>query len=291
MSLQGNAAATELRGKINGLDVLTVDAYAIAVKNGFKGTEAEWLKSLQGHNGKDGVTVVTTEQASGERLCFWVGTQAEYDELPEKDSTCLYLISDDQTVDNLESNLTNHINDTAYQTATIAQHTSTIAQHTSTIAQHDDKIIAHNTEFAKQDMRIDELEANDYIVEQDSYTLTTPILGENQTLIHNDSIKWTWRKWNSGHVDLYGYHQVYSAIDQPVGPLYMSYEISPRYFPFNVYDATGFVDCHDYYVWCPSCIDRTIGISGEQIKYSLMCPREGAAKTWHVYIQVNGRWK
>ena len=29
-------------------------AYDIAVKNGFKGTEAEWLASLNGANGKDG---------------------------------------------------------------------------------------------------------------------------------------------------------------------------------------------------------------------------------------------
>ena len=31
-----------------------VNAYDIAVKNGFKGTEAEWLESLNGTNGKDG---------------------------------------------------------------------------------------------------------------------------------------------------------------------------------------------------------------------------------------------
>lgn len=29
-------------------------AYDVAVKNGFVGTEQEWLKSLQGSNGKDG---------------------------------------------------------------------------------------------------------------------------------------------------------------------------------------------------------------------------------------------
>lgn len=54
MSLQGNATATELRGKINSLDVLCVDAYAIAVKNGFEGTEAEWLASLKGDAGAKG---------------------------------------------------------------------------------------------------------------------------------------------------------------------------------------------------------------------------------------------
>lgn len=56
MSLQGSATATELRGKINSLDVLCVDAYAIAVKNGFEGTEAEWLASLKGDKGDKGDT-------------------------------------------------------------------------------------------------------------------------------------------------------------------------------------------------------------------------------------------
>jgi hypothetical protein len=54
MSLQGSATATELRGKINSLDVLCVDAYAIAVKNGFEGTETEWLASLKGDKGDRG---------------------------------------------------------------------------------------------------------------------------------------------------------------------------------------------------------------------------------------------
>ena len=48
MSLTGNAKATKvLRGRINRLDVLCLSAYEIAVKNGFKGTEEEWLESLE----------------------------------------------------------------------------------------------------------------------------------------------------------------------------------------------------------------------------------------------------
>lgn len=47
MSLTGNAKATKvLRGRINRLDTLCISAYEIAVKNGFKGTEEEWLQSL-----------------------------------------------------------------------------------------------------------------------------------------------------------------------------------------------------------------------------------------------------
>lgn len=48
MSLTGKATADKvLRGRINRLDTLVVNAYEIAVKNGFKGTEEEWLKSLE----------------------------------------------------------------------------------------------------------------------------------------------------------------------------------------------------------------------------------------------------
>lgn len=54
MSLQGNATANELRGRINALDTLCIDAYDIAVKNGFEGTEEEWLASLKGDKGDKG---------------------------------------------------------------------------------------------------------------------------------------------------------------------------------------------------------------------------------------------
>lgn len=52
MSLEGKAETSGvLRGKINSCDVLTLSAYGIAVKNGFTGTEEEWLLSLQGGSG------------------------------------------------------------------------------------------------------------------------------------------------------------------------------------------------------------------------------------------------
>ena len=43
-------------GSINRCDVLTLSAYGIAVKNGFEGTEAEWLASLKGEKGDKGDT-------------------------------------------------------------------------------------------------------------------------------------------------------------------------------------------------------------------------------------------
>lgn len=55
MSITGNAAAEKvLRGRINRLDTLCMSAYAIAVKNGFEGTEEEWLASLKGEKGEKG---------------------------------------------------------------------------------------------------------------------------------------------------------------------------------------------------------------------------------------------
>ena len=52
MSLKGTGTNESLlRGTINNLDVLTISAYGIAVKNGFDGTEEEWLLSLHGDAG------------------------------------------------------------------------------------------------------------------------------------------------------------------------------------------------------------------------------------------------
>lgn len=48
MSLEGNVTGQTLVGSINKCDTLTISAYGIAVKNGFKGTEEEWLDSLNG---------------------------------------------------------------------------------------------------------------------------------------------------------------------------------------------------------------------------------------------------
>lgn len=48
MSIEGNATGGQvIKGKIRRLDTLTISAYGIAVKNGFEGTEEEWLESLK----------------------------------------------------------------------------------------------------------------------------------------------------------------------------------------------------------------------------------------------------
>lgn len=40
-----------LKGSIKAFNVYHTDAYMIAVRNGFEGTEAEWLESLKGEPG------------------------------------------------------------------------------------------------------------------------------------------------------------------------------------------------------------------------------------------------
>lgn len=47
MNLKGSAGSKSLlRGSIHNLKTISLSAYAIAVKNGYKGTEKEWLRSL-----------------------------------------------------------------------------------------------------------------------------------------------------------------------------------------------------------------------------------------------------
>ena len=57
MSLKGKASANEvLKGRISRCNTLVVNAYHIAVQNGFEGTEEEWLASLKGPKGDKGDT-------------------------------------------------------------------------------------------------------------------------------------------------------------------------------------------------------------------------------------------
>ena len=62
MSINGTPTANrDIRGSIDKHNVLVVDAYDIAVKLGFNGTEKEWLASLKGDPGKDGENYIITE--------------------------------------------------------------------------------------------------------------------------------------------------------------------------------------------------------------------------------------
>lgn len=57
MSVTGSAAAKKiLRGKLSSCEMIYIDAYELAVINGFEGTIEEWLASMKGDPGKDGQT-------------------------------------------------------------------------------------------------------------------------------------------------------------------------------------------------------------------------------------------
>jgi len=78
MSLEGATKAMALlRGKINSLGTLVMNAYDIAVKNGFEGTEAEWLSSLEGAPGQD----VTEEQMNATVVGYMVARFSALEEL------------------------------------------------------------------------------------------------------------------------------------------------------------------------------------------------------------------
>lgn len=75
MSIEGSANVRKvLQGVISGLRSYHTDAYAIAVKNGFEGTEAEWLASLVGPPGPGGDEkgFVMKDRATGSTYKFYV---------------------------------------------------------------------------------------------------------------------------------------------------------------------------------------------------------------------------
>lgn len=65
-------------------------SYGIAVKHGFKGTEEEWLESLHGRDGKNGVIDLN----SGNEFRIWVGSLEEYNALPDLMDDVLYFLEE-----------------------------------------------------------------------------------------------------------------------------------------------------------------------------------------------------
>lgn len=79
MSLEGKATPGGiLRGKINNCDLLTISAYGIAVKNGFHGTEQEWLDSLKGGSSAVGKATIGTVELLAAN---WVGEGSLYSQV------------------------------------------------------------------------------------------------------------------------------------------------------------------------------------------------------------------
>lgn len=90
-------------------DALTVEpmtAYDIAVRNGFKGTEEEWVNSIKGEPGEQGdalkfsdLTEAEKKELKGEQgdtvyLPPKIYTRDEYNQLSTKDPNTLYFISE-----------------------------------------------------------------------------------------------------------------------------------------------------------------------------------------------------
>ena len=73
MSLEGSAAGKTIVGNIHRSRELTITAYGIAVKNGFNGTEEEWLASLKGEKGDEGKSAYEYAQEGG-----FSGTEADF---------------------------------------------------------------------------------------------------------------------------------------------------------------------------------------------------------------------
>ena len=95
-----------------------LSAYEIALKNGFVGTEQEWLDSLVGEKGEKGDTGQKGETGNpgedgaihytaGDNITIdennvislstpiWIGTQEEYDNLPIHSENTIYFVKDD----------------------------------------------------------------------------------------------------------------------------------------------------------------------------------------------------
>jgi hypothetical protein len=76
------------QGRINRLSVLCIDAYGVAVKNGFKGTVEEWLASLKGESPTEedlerAVAAYMEEHPNSGGNVDYVGVEPEEDDMPK----------------------------------------------------------------------------------------------------------------------------------------------------------------------------------------------------------------
>ena len=74
--LKGTASADGvMHGRINSVSVLTIDAYGVAVRNGFVGTEQEWLNSLKASAASCLITHIELLASK------WQGTESPYSQV------------------------------------------------------------------------------------------------------------------------------------------------------------------------------------------------------------------
>lgn len=70
-------------GSINRLSVLCIDAYGVAVKNGFEGTVEEWLASLKGEKGDPGEGANLVDRTTGTTYKLYTDNGKLYMEVAE----------------------------------------------------------------------------------------------------------------------------------------------------------------------------------------------------------------
>ena len=86
---------------LNGEDGKT--AYEIAVDNGFEGSESEWLESLNGEDGVSGV-YIGTEEPTEDNVEIWINTEAELPIIPALDSQYQAAVGDVLVVTAVDEN-------------------------------------------------------------------------------------------------------------------------------------------------------------------------------------------
>ena len=98
---------------------------------------------------------------------------------------------------------------------------------------------------------------------------------------------WTYIKYNSGIVMLWGQDSKNIAISNAVGTLYRS-ETQYVDLPFTVYNMQHWVDCTDLNTMASNGPGNS---SGTSIPYLLWRGSSYGAYTWYTKIFCIGRWK
>lgn len=120
---------------------------------------------------------------------------------------------------------------------------------------------------------ISALQGNDYIVDQDTSGI------------------WTYRKWNSGAVDLWAKDSISSlAMTTTKGSMYSSTQIQ-KDLPFTVYNGVasvsiGATGTSTYYPWAGN-----VRVYQQSIRYYAICPSSVTVNADSISYTVTGTWK
>ena len=144
-----------------------MSAYALAVENGYEGTEEEWLESLRAE----------LKTVDGGTVKLFVGTQAEYDALPNDEKQNLFaIITDDTAKENFEKDIaelktatTTNAKNIQTNASGISTNKTNIAKNTTAIATNETGIATNKTNIAKNTTAITRIETAP--VEKDLNTL------------------------------------------------------------------------------------------------------------------------